>query len=98
MKYSNNKKQTENKKIRYYKFAECAKELSGGTISVTDAMLWMRKGKYDTTGVTIKYDPEEGISDWARAIKLENVELAFETSEDGKYTNLVIRGTGDVPF
>lgn len=91
MKYSN-KKQTENKKIRYYKFSECAKELAGGSIPVTEAMLWMKKGRYQETGVTIKYDQEEAVSDWARAIRLENVDLAFETSEDGEYTNLVIRG------
>lgn len=91
MKYSN-KKQTENKKIRYHKFSECAKELSGGSIPVTDAMLWMRKGRYQETGITIKYDQEEAVSDWARGIRLENVDLAFEPSEDGKYTNLVILG------
>lgn len=83
---------------RYYKFREAAKGMGGKAIPVDKAMLWMRKGKYDATGVTIKYDPEEAISDFARAIKLENVELAFETSEDGKYTNLVIRGIGDTPF
>ena len=93
-----NKEKKTAARTRYYKFGEAAKGMDGKAIPVDEAMLWMCKGKYDTTGVTIKYDPEEGISDWTRAIKLENVELAFETSEDGKYTNLVIRGTGDAPF
>ena len=96
MKY--NKENKTAARTRYYKFGEAAKGMNGKAIPVDKAMLWMRKGKYDATGVTIKYDPEEAISDWARAVKLENVELAFETSEDGKYTTLVIRGIGDVPF
>ena len=96
MKYNKEKKTAA--RTRYYKFGEAFEGMCGKAIPVDNAMLWLRKGKYDATGVTIKYDPKEAISDFARAIKLENVELAFETSEDGKYTNLVIRGTGDIPF
>ena len=96
MKY--NKENKTAARTRYYKFGEAAKGMAGKAIPVDEAVLWMRKGKYDATGVTIKYDPEEAISDFTRAIKLENVELTFETTEDGKYTNLVIRGTGDAPF
>lgn len=95
MKYSKNTKPV-TKKTAYYKFSEAADRTD--CIPVEEAMLWLKKGKYDSIGVTIKYNPEEAISDFARAIKLEDVELAFETSEDGKYTNLVIRGTGDMPF
>ena len=95
MKHRKNTKPDTEKTV-YYKFSEVAAQTD--CIPVKEALLWLKKGKYDSIGVTIKYDPEEAVSDWARAIKLENVELAFETSEDGKYTNLVIRGTGDMPF
>lgn len=95
MKYSKNTKLA-TKKTAYYKFFEVADRTD--CIPVEEALLWLKKGKYDSIGVTIKYNPEEAISDFARAIKLENVELAFEKREDGKYTNLVIRGTGDLPF
>lgn len=95
MKYSKNIKPA-TKKTAYYKFSEVADRTD--CIPVEEAMLWLKKGNYASTGVTVKYAPEEAISDWARVIKLENVELAFEKSDDGKYTNLVIRGTGDIPF
>lgn len=95
MKYSKNTKPA-TKKTAFYKFHEVADRTD--CIPVEEALLWLKKGKYDSTGVTIKYNHAEAISDFTRAIKLENVELAFEKREDGKYTNLVIRGTGDAPF
>lgn len=74
-----------------------------GTVQLEDGEMWLKSGKYDAPSVSVKIDPEETISDWARKITLRNVELSVEENEKG-YPELIISGqsgtddTGNLPF
>lgn len=75
--------------MNYIKLQEVESE-----VEIEEGEMWLKSGKYDSSSVSIKIDPNETMSDWMRKIILRNVVLTVEENDKG-YSELVISGQED---
>lgn len=74
-----------------------AKDMIDHSFDVEDGAMWLKSGKYEAPGVSIKADEENTLSDFMRKIRLRNVTVTVVENEKG-YPEIVIEGMGDVSF